>query len=104
MGNINKMLSEKLGLVEALFRLITEEKDVTKEVDSRFDLELIDKDEELGKIDLERDLNSTGKKKKDFYRDVIDLINKTIEGYATVDEVVEFIKKRKKREINKKFY
>lgn len=93
------MLSEKLGIVENLFKLITEEKDIQKEVDSKLELELIDKDEELGKIDLERDLNSTGKKKKDFYKEVIKLINKTIEGKATVDEVVEFIKKRKKREI-----
>ena len=41
---------------------------------------------------------STGKKKADFCREVIDLINKTIEGNATVDEVIDFIKKRKKRE------
>ena len=87
------MLSDELGFVEKLFKNITE----TKEKECKeLALDLIDKDEELGKIDLERDLNSTGKKKKDFYREVIDLINKTIEGNATVDEVVEFIKKRKK--------
>lgn len=96
-------LSNNLGFVEELLKTITEEKDTMKEFDKKFDLELIDKDEELGKIDLERDLKSTGKKKKDFYREVIDLINKTIEGSATVDEVVEFIKKRKKREVKKKF-
>lgn len=96
-------LYNNLGFVEELLKTITEERDVMKDFDKKFDLELIDKDEELGKIDLERDLKSTGKKKKDFYKEVIELINKTIEGSATVDEVVEFIKKRKKREVKKKF-
>ena len=96
-------LYNKLGFVEELLKTISEERDVMKDFDKKFDLELIDKDEELGKIDLERDLKSTGKKKKDFYKEVIELINKTIEGSATVDEVVEFIKKRKKREVKKKF-
>lgn len=97
------MLSEELGFVEELFKSITEAKE-EKGNEKKFTLDLIDKDEELGKIDLERELNSTGKKKKDFYKEVIELINKTIEGNATVDEVVEFIKKRKKREKVKKFY
>ena len=97
------MLSEELGFVEELFKGITEAKE-EKGNEKKFTLDLIDKDEELGKIDLERELNSTGKKKKDFYKEVIELINKTIEGNATIDEVVEFIKKRKKREKVKKFY
>ena len=71
--------------------------------DIKFEIELIDKDEELGKINLEKDLKSTGKKKVDFCREVIDLINKTIEGNATIDEVIDFIKKRKKREKKENF-
>lgn len=90
------MLGDNIKLLkEIVNEMISEEKEDKTEIK----LELINKDKEMDKVNLERDLNKTGKKKSDFLKEVIDKINDIIQDKATIDEIITLIKKRKKKEI-----
>jgi len=97
------MVYDNLHLVENLLKeIVSEKKEEDKKEEERkkdeLNIELLDKKEEMGKIDLEGELKSTGIKKRDFYNKVTDIVNDITLGQATLADLVQYVKKRKKRE------
>lgn len=54
-----------------------------------------EKKSEDKEVDLEKELTSTGDKKEDYSKQVIDVINKMIDGNATIEDLEKAIKSKK---------
>ena len=75
---------EKLQNIKQLLESITiSESDKEKDDDSE------------SKVDLEKDLTSTGNQKQDYNKNVIAVINSMIEGTATIEDLQKAVKNKK---------
>ena len=54
------------------------------------------KEDEVDKVDMEKELKSTGNKNKDFSEDIVNAINDIINGEGTIEELIEIVKGKKK--------
>lgn len=96
------MLFEDLERINSLLDSISEAKKDNEKDDKKEDKEDKEnkvitpaKEDEIDKVDITKELTSTGSSKKDFSNDIVNAINDIINGEGTIEELIKIVKDKK---------